>query len=196
MGDLPQPNYGGTEFSNQLEEVVGSFSDIATSSKGILERYIGGPTLVSTIAFIISILLLLWWAYLIYGIYAARKTLEGLHSSPKIDDKVDMKGKMGGYWVEVGKHLGGTSPADWKLAVIEADSILDRLLVDLGFEGETLGERLKSVKREEMATLNDAWEAHKVRNRIAHEVSYNLTQLDAKKTISQFERVFREFDYI
>ena len=37
---------------------------------------------------------------------------------------------------------------------------------------------------------------NKIRNKIAHEVDYKFTQLEAKKTLSQFERVFREFEYI
>jgi len=44
--------------------------------------------------------------------------------------------------------------------------------------------------------LEDAWDAHKVRNRIAHEGSdFLLTEHLARKTIGQFKNVFTEFQF-
>jgi len=91
-------------------------------------------------------------------------------------------------------HLDSLNPNDWKLAIIEADIILDDLLKQHGYAGTSLGERLKSVSPLQLASLNDAWEAHKVRNRIAHDgADFVLTKRLADETIAHYRRVFAEF---
>jgi hypothetical protein len=96
---------------------------------------------------------------------------------------------------DVLKHIDSDNPNDWKLAIIEADIILDDLLKQRGYVGNSLGERLKSISPTQLASLNDAWEAHKVRNRIAHDgADFVLTQRLAEETISRYRKVFNEFE--
>lgn len=100
-------------------------------------------------------------------------------------------------WEKVLALGNSQNQSDWSLAVIEADTILDDMLKAQGYQGESLGERLKSVEPADMQTLDAAWEAHKVRNRIAHEGSnFVLTKDDTHKTLGLFEEVFQEFHYI
>ena len=66
----------------------------------------------------------------------------------------------------------------------------------MGYRGENLGERLKSVEPSDFLTLNDAWEAHKVRNVIAHEVGFIIDHREAKRVVKLYENVFREFNYL
>lgn len=91
-------------------------------------------------------------------------------------------------------HSTSSQPNDWKLAIIEADIILDDILKQKGYAGNSLGERLKSISPNQLESLQDAWEAHKVRNRIAHEGSdFILTQRMAQETVTRYQRVFSEF---
>ena len=100
-------------------------------------------------------------------------------------------------WEKIQTDIQSTNPSDWRLAIIEADTVLDDMVKVMGYKGEDLGERLKSVEPSDFETLNDAWEAHKVRNRIAHDGSnYPLTHDEAKRIIGLYERVFREFKFI
>lgn len=95
---------------------------------------------------------------------------------------------------DVFMHIESGNPNDWKLAIIEADIILDDLLKQKGYAGNSLGERLKSISPAQLATLNDAWEAHKIRNRIAHDgADFVLTHRLAQDTINRYRRVFTEF---
>ena len=90
-------------------------------------------------------------------------------------------------------HITSSNPNDWKLAIIEADIILDEALKQYGYAGNSLGERLKSISTTQLSTLNEAWEAHKVRNRIAHEgADFVLTKRIAEDTINRYRRVFNE----
>lgn len=99
-------------------------------------------------------------------------------------------------WEKIKKKLDSDNPSDWNLAIIDADKILDEMMVAMGYPGENLGERLKAVEPSDFLTLNEAWEAHKIRNQIAHEDDFVLTQREAKATIAKFEQVFKEFNYI
>ena len=109
----------------------------------------------------------------------------------------DVSKKRSAAWHDVAKLMASEQVSDWKVAILEADSILDELIEDLGYVGANLGERLKAVPKGSMKNLEAAWSAHKVRNRIAHDTAVaSLDKREAIDTIGNFERVFREFDYI
>lgn len=100
-------------------------------------------------------------------------------------------------WEVVLDHISSNNASDWRLAIIEADLILDELAFNTGFAGSTLGERLNNADKGVFQTLDDAKEAHGVRNRIAHMGSeFDMTHREAQQAISRYENVFREFDYI
>ncbi|AKM83810.1 TPA: hypothetical protein DCZ46_00535 [Candidatus Campbellbacteria bacterium] len=100
-------------------------------------------------------------------------------------------------WERVLVHLDTDSQSEWRTAILEADIILDEMTRKMGYHGETLGERLKSVERSDFLTINQAWEAHKIRNAIAHEGSnYILTKREAKRVIDMYRQVFEEFEFI
>lgn len=100
-------------------------------------------------------------------------------------------------WDNALAHLNSANASDWRLAIIEADIMLDELLRAQGYHGDSTGEMLKGIEKSDMLTLDVAWEAHKVRNQIAHAGSdYYLTEREAKRVMSLFEQVFREFKII
>lgn len=100
-------------------------------------------------------------------------------------------------WQHIESLIGGTTASEWREAIIEADIMLDDMLTRKGYIGDGVGEKLKSADRLTFATLDDAWEAHKVRNQIAHEGSaFNLSESLARRTIARYESVFREFKVI
>jgi transposase len=60
-----------------------------------------------------------------------------------------------------------------------------------------MGERMKAIEKSDFNTIDDAWEAHKARNNIAHQGGgFALNQREARRIISLYERVFREFQLI
>lgn len=100
-------------------------------------------------------------------------------------------------WDSATKHISSDNPNDWKQAIIEADIILDDLLNKMGYSGDSIGDKLKKVASGDMKSLNEAWEAHKVRNQIAHEGStFTLNHHEAKNVINMYRKVFEEFYYI
>jgi hypothetical protein len=63
--------------------------------------------------------------------------------------------------------------AGLQVAIMEADKLLDHVLKARGFAGETMGDRLKSANKAFMNT-QAIWDAHKLRNRLAHEQNVSL----------------------
>ena len=65
--------------------------------------------------------------------------------------------------------------------IIQLDSLLCKVLVGLGYKG-SFGEILKQ-KPKELSNIQDIWFAHKLRNTLAHEVEYKLTDRDGEKAL-------------
>jgi len=76
--------------------------------------------------------------------------------------------------------------AGLQLAIFEADKLLDHALKGRGFNGETMGDRLKSARGAFMS--NDAvWGAHKLRNRLAHEQNVQVSRISADQALRGFK---------
>ncbi|TSC71247.1 MAG: Uncharacterized protein G01um101449_14 [Parcubacteria group bacterium Gr01-1014_49] len=100
-------------------------------------------------------------------------------------------------WKHIETLVGGATASEWREAIIEADIMLDDVLAQQGYVGDGVGEKLKSVDPVRVTTLQDAWDAHKIRNQIAHEGSaFNLSDTLARRTIARYANVFREFKAI
>jgi len=100
-------------------------------------------------------------------------------------------------WRKVLDYLFSVNENDWKLAIIEADSMLYELLTQIGFKGESIADKLKEANQANFRSINLAWEAHNVRNKIAHEgSSFELSLHEAKRIIALYEEIFQEFGFI
>jgi len=100
-------------------------------------------------------------------------------------------------WEKVEKLITSQNMSDWKVAILEADVMLEEMVDQIGYPGESLGEKLKNVERSDFTTVELAWEAHKIRNALAHEGSdFMITHREALRVIGLFEQVFKEFQYI
>ena len=100
-------------------------------------------------------------------------------------------------WQQILSYVASDDEKLWRLAIIEADVVLDEMMTAMGYTQQSLGEKLRSVEKSDFTTIDKAWEAHKVRNTIAHEGStYNLTRRELQQTINNYRQVFREFEYV
>ncbi len=100
-------------------------------------------------------------------------------------------------WERVLAHIASDNSSDWRLAIMECDIILEEMVDVMGYRGDNLGEKLKNVERSDFASIDNAWEAHKVRNLIAHEGSdFALPHREAKRVVELYRLVFEEFKFI
>lgn len=91
-------------------------------------------------------------------------------------------------------YMSSPSEALWRIGIMEGDNLLESVLREKGYIGENLSELLKGAS---FKTVSLAWDAHKIRNRIAHEGSnFELTEHEAKKAYHIYEEIFRELKVI
>ncbi|OGM99012.1 MAG: hypothetical protein A2915_03575 [Candidatus Yanofskybacteria bacterium RIFCSPLOWO2_01_FULL_41_34] len=95
-------------------------------------------------------------------------------------------------WEEIEKHINSTREAEWKFAVIEADKLVDELLKSAGFLGDTMGDRLMNIQPGQLTTLQNLWEAHKIRNRLVHDTNYFLRYTEAKRAVGLYRKTLKE----
>jgi hypothetical protein len=97
-------------------------------------------------------------------------------------------------WAIIEGYMSSDKSEMWRLGIIEADNLLASALRERGYVGEDLGGMLQSAK---FRTVQLAWDAHKIRNRIAHEGSdYSMPERDARRAFAMYEAVFRELKII
>lgn len=147
------------------------------------------------ISYILSVIL---FAIILYYLYRIKQfqSIEEQKFQANFD-KHEVGIHANGRWDMVIAHATSDNPAEWRIAILEADAMLDELLRELGYTGAGVGEMLQQADRGSMSTLQDAWDAHKIRNKIAHEgINFGLSENLTNKTINLYRRVFEEFGKI
>ena len=98
-------------------------------------------------------------------------------------------------FLKIENSLTRDNKLSYNAAVIEADKLLDRALMELGVPGKTMGERLKASSTR-FTQLNSVWYAHRQRNQIAHEQDFNLEYNQAKHALASFRQALKDLGAI
>ncbi|MFH1423884.1 MAG: hypothetical protein ABIG29_02980 [Candidatus Nealsonbacteria bacterium] len=99
-------------------------------------------------------------------------------------------------WNKIINRLSTGAESESKMAVIEADDLLDASLKRMGFIGQTLEEKLGKLTSATVGNLDDVYAAHKVRNNIVHNPDYRLSQDEAKATLGAYQRAFNSLQIL
>src|SRR3989344_1467175 len=100
-------------------------------------------------------------------------------------------------WNRVLEQVHSDSEQNLRLAILEADIMLNELLDVFGYRGETMADKMKTVDSAQFKTIDLAWEAHKMRNAVAHKgMMQELTPREAQRVIGLYAQLFREFKFI
>jgi len=191
MAKLPSPNYLNLEYLfNKLFEQLSKLGVIISDFLDWLSGVNPKPA-----SIIISILLTLGIFVVLYKLVKLKE--KDIAEIVDFLEEEKMPENQSERWQEIKGHLDGENPIEWKMAIIEADSLLDDIMKRIGYQGENLGERLKMIEKSDLNNLNNIWEAHKVRNRLVHEPGkITLSKEEAKDTIWKYEKALRELKYI
>lgn len=166
----------------------------------ILERTIFILKIISAMASIIMISLILWLMketkfyenkiQKIFFTYREAKSSELEIKNNEFKKFIQEK------WAEIKAQSEKGDMVHWKLSIIEADKLIDTVLKELGFVGNTMGERLKTVTEKDLPCINSLWQVHNLRNNLVHTSDFTINQNQAMKAISIFERALKEFKVI
>jgi hypothetical protein len=93
----------------------------------------------------------------------------------------------------IDRKSSGATTDGLKVILVEIDSLLDYCLKQKGMRGDTMGDRIKSSKllfsREEYDWI---WKAHKLRNRIVHEVDFYPSPAQLREEFNVLRSVVRK----
>ncbi len=98
-------------------------------------------------------------------------------------------------WQEIEDMAASGGEMQRKLAIVEADKLLDQALKTLAMPGETLGERLKFAQYR-YPELRDVWWAHKVRNQLVHEATFHLETGLARRAVAGYRKALNRLGAI
>ncbi|MGB8815627.1 MAG: hypothetical protein WCC74_00070 [Minisyncoccia bacterium] len=146
------------------------------------------------VAIAFAILTVIWWKKYQDELAKTKEILK-ISATEKILEKEGYSHTL--KWQQVLKYANSEAENDWVRAIISADVVLGDLLEGLSLPGDTIGEKLKAVEQGNFQTLDNAWEAHKIRNTIAHSgLDFQLNQREVRRVIGLYETVFQEFKII
>lgn len=91
-------------------------------------------------------------------------------------------------WNDIQTLMNKDDSSSWASAILKADSVLNDAL-KIRFSGENLADRLRSAQDKiDPETYSLAWQAHKLRNKIAHE-HFDVSRQEASQAIYQFRSI-------
>ena len=108
-----------------------------------------------------------------------------------IFDKSDYQARF----LAIENKLDAKNSGTFMVAVIEADKLLDKAMVEMGLPGKTMGERLKK-SGSKFTNLNGVWRAHKLRNALAHESGLEISHKQAFNALNIYKQALKDLGAI
>lgn len=100
-------------------------------------------------------------------------------------------------WKYILTLVESPNDSDWRIAIIEADSLLEESFKEKDLIGNNMSELLEDAKSNGYPSIQSAWDAHLVRNRIAHEgQEFSLTQVEVRRVIKLYQNIFEDLNII
>ncbi len=95
-------------------------------------------------------------------------------------------------WEHIRGLANSSNPSDWNMAILQADALLDNVLKNLGYEGETIADRLKIADPTRLKSLEEVWSAHRLRNAIAHDPLIQHNRETLIHALRMYEHALKE----
>ena len=114
-----------------------------------------------------------------------------------MDIPVISKKKMLKQWAEIKSRLSSGDASQYKIAIIEADSLVDKILGGIGYSGRSMGEKFDQIEPAHLDSHRETLkEAHNIRNRIVNEEEFSLDQKSAENVIQVYEDFLKYLEYL
>lgn len=189
-------------FTPQYLNVEYLFGKIVEFTKPIFD-FITNPETWSAIGFTAGFLVVFCVAIIIYSIVRIFELR--VDEKAEIDRKIEEASQRekeknrneNPKWKYILTMMQSSNESDWRVAVMEADSMLEEVLREKGLVGDGVSDLLESAKDNGYRSIQDAWDGHLVRNQIAHQGSdFPFSQVEARRVIKLFQNFFEELGVI
>ena len=156
-----------------------------------------------SILIVLSVIFLVLSLWIFIKIWPTRVRLyvfEGLRAyrAPKQTSTLveEQKSATRKKWTEIIQRVETGDEKAYSFAMIEADSLFEDILGRMGFGGKNIAERLRSVMPSDLPSVNEVWEAHKLRNRIAHETDFTPAKEETMRALAVYKKALEELKAI
>lgn len=99
-------------------------------------------------------------------------------------------------WKRIYSKLDTDNVSYYKAAILEADSFIEELIGQMGYEGRNLKERCDAVPEGQVECVPLIREAHETRNRIIREPDFIFSRDEAKSVLSKYRKLLDELDLL
>jgi hypothetical protein len=104
--------------------------------------------------------------------------------------------KMSKKWEKIMIRLEGDNVGQYKLAILEADKIVDEILEGMKLKGANMAERLEKANPAQIINIEALQKSHKIRNHIIAEPDFVMTKEETKETIKPFQEFLEHLEYL
>jgi hypothetical protein len=95
------------------------------------------------------------------------------------------------HWLNIEQAVQKDNPPTFKIAILEADKLVDKAMIELGVVGNTFADRLKK-SGPKFSSVQSLWHAHKLRNQIAHEAGFSVNYDQTKRALNNFRQALKD----
>lgn len=96
------------------------------------------------------------------------------------------------HWTAIVKRANTGTPENLRWSIMEADALVDFVLKERQAPGDTMADRLANFRRDDYKTVDKLWDAHKLRNEIAHTPGFQVKSRQAERALVAYRDFLKE----
>lgn len=96
------------------------------------------------------------------------------------------------HWTDIVRRANTGTPENLRWAMMEADALVDLVLKERQLPGETMADRLANFRREDSKHIDKLWDAHRLRNEIAHTPGFKINTRQAERSLFAYRDFLKE----
>lgn len=98
-------------------------------------------------------------------------------------------------WKQIQLRLASQDSQQWKIAILEADKILDEILKMSGYLG-SIDNKLALITSAQLSNIEEIKTVHRIREQIGQDPTYEISQESAAQALEIYKKAFIELNLI
>lgn len=99
-------------------------------------------------------------------------------------------------WNKIESRLESGNYSEYKLAIIEADKIVDKIFSSMNLKGKDMVERIENLKPDQLEGDEELKETHKIRNKIINDPSFNVEKGEVKRILDVYAKFLIDNEFM
>ncbi len=97
-------------------------------------------------------------------------------------------------WKRIKNRLKKGQQNYYKAAILEADQMVEKILIDVGYKQETMGEKIDMLREQAVDSAEILRKAHDVSVRIVQDPDFTLSRKDAEEALLWYEEFMNDME--